>query len=128
LYSLLGAFKPYLVISDTPTPPLAIPGAATAYFELREGLAARRFDARLARLLEPFRVDDDKETWRDMHVGARGEAWDERVWFLQVDELGLIRYPAWGWAERWFVASWSIEAVGANRSWLAAPDGAGAGD
>ncbi len=118
LYPLLAAFKPYLVLSDVPAPPLAIPGAATAYFELRDGVQARRLDARFARLFDNFRPAEEKEDWRDMHVAAVGEAWDERLWYLQVDELGLVRYPAWGWTERWLVASWSTQAVRENREML----------
>ncbi len=118
LWPTLSAFKPYLVLSDVPPPPLAIPGAATAYVEVKDNLLTRRLDPRFRRLFENFQGKEARKSWRDMRVLSQGEGWDERTWYVQLDELGLVRYPAWGWAERWLVISWSIEAVEKNRGWL----------
>ena len=118
--AVFNAFKPYVVISDVPEPPLAVPGAATAYFELKEGRDIKRVNRSFSRLMNEFFLRRKQKSLRDVHVEVtKTKEPLQGIWYLQLDTLGLARFPAWGWADkRWMVGSWSIGAVEKNRELL----------
>jgi hypothetical protein len=120
LSGLFENLKPYVVISDVPAAPISVPGAATVYVELLEPGAIETSDRILRELLAPFTRRGRNESLSDVHVETRGRGLAERIWYLRLDETGLARFPAWGWAGRWLVGSWSLDAVEQNRLALTA--------
>ncbi|MCK4874149.1 MAG: hypothetical protein KAS72_15610 [Phycisphaerales bacterium] len=122
LMSVLGAFKPYVVISDVPPAPIAVPGATTVYFELKDDTRITSADRHLKQLLAPFTSDEQAKSLRDVHVESTGTVRSDRIWHLQLDAGGLARFPAWGWADRWLVGSWGAAGVTHNRDLLAPSD------
>jgi hypothetical protein len=120
---LLGAVRPYLLISDYPRPWLRVPGTATLYLALRpdvDGIAARK---QLRDLLAPAfeRLDAD-----DLAVV---ENRDEAVFWLDSPLRRIIKAPAWGWATHAhqtgdadiLIVSFSPQAVLMNRAMLQTP-------
>jgi len=105
---LMGSLGPWLVVCDSPTPLLPIPGAATFIAPLSEDADAAAARRALENMLGPFRdrVDLDPAS----------------VWSLRVDPAGFLRLPAWGIVEgaraRVFVGGWGVPVVTETRERL----------
>lgn len=123
---LLGSLRPWLVLSDVPTPILPIPGLATVFVGTRGGAedgapaSVERLESIAAGLLDSFSDE--------LFVsGAPGR----RTWALKLDRRGVVRLPAWGFVDAGggplLVGGWGLPVVAENRSRLA-PVSPGPGD
>ncbi|MBL1217551.1 MAG: hypothetical protein D8M59_08645 [Planctomycetes bacterium] len=140
LGDLWQSAKPWLVISNYPAPPVAVPGAATLYFELAEDVKPTLVHSRVQSLLRPYmkagsvgqqgRSNGDADTQAESdppdqlgQVIVRYDKGQELYW-LQVEASGMLRVPSWGWSNdgRHLIAGWAPVVVTTNREWL---EGAG---
>ncbi len=115
--ALWSSFKPYLVVSHYPKPPLPIPGAVTLYFELDgKNPNAKTAQNRLASLLQSFMNTDDPKELGDSKVRYDKQT---KSYFLQLENAGVLRIPSWGWvANHYLVAGWGAPVITVNRTWL----------
>ncbi len=114
---LWPAFKPYLILSNFPAPPVPVPGACTVYFEL-EGKRpnARIVQNRMDSILKTFLKSP---TPQDMGDSAVRYDRKNRLYYLQLERSGMLRIPAWGWAEnRYLIGGWGPPVVTTSREWL----------
>ncbi|MEC9372883.1 MAG: hypothetical protein VYC34_03530, partial [Planctomycetota bacterium] len=80
---LFDRAKPWMILSDAPTPIVPIPGATTMFVELRRGATRDAAEAELAKALEAFNTALGRENG---------------VWWLKLEPTGTLRAPAWGFA------------------------------
>ena len=110
----LRHYRPMLLVSDYPKAWLPVPGTATVYFTLTDdaSLDAARDD--LDTLLAPalHRPGDAPDAVAVVSDPATGVAW------LDSPMRGLFKAPAWGWAGRTLIMSYSPVAVLQNRTWM----------
>lgn len=111
--TLLGSLKPWLIVSDTPTPLLPIPGSSSFFAELREEASVDEAQRALGAMLSPFRDRVDFDV--------------TRMWTYKVDPGGFVRIPAWGFAvgerARVLVGGWGPPVVAATREWVGKREG-----
>lgn len=112
---LWPSLQPYLVMSNYPKPPVAVPGATTIYFEVQKRSSPRTVQRRIHNLLREFMEGDDPDRLGDAIVRFDR---DQEMYWLQLEQTGLLQTPAWGWAGRWLVGSWAPAPVLENRAWL----------
>jgi hypothetical protein len=108
--SLLGAFRPYLVLSDVPPPLLPIPGLATLFVAAdRSDHDTKALESLLEDLVAPF-------SDRLIAAGPLGA----RSWALKLDDRGVVRLPAWGFVSTpsgpLLVGGWGLPVVQENRA------------
>lgn len=105
LLAYVDGLKPWLVLSDTPTPIVPIPGATTAFAEFWPVPGEQDVEGKLADLLSDFGYALSRD--------------DAGVWWLKMDRSGAVRIPSWGFAgakgRRALVVGWGPPAVLENR-------------
>lgn len=115
---LWPTLQPYLIMSNHPKPPIAVPGATTIYFEVTKRASPRTVQRRIHNLMRDFMEGETPEKLGDAIV--RFDA-DQQMYWLQLEHTGLLQTPAWGWAGRWLIGSWAPGPVLENRAWLTKP-------
>ena len=112
--ALWSSLKPYLVISNSPKPPIPVPGAATLYFELDgKNPNARAMQNRLESLLKIFMTSSNPKKLGESAVRYDRET---QSYYLQLERADRLRIPSWGWVgNRFLVAGWGAPVVMQNR-------------
>lgn len=115
--ALWSTLKPYLIVSNSPRPPIAVPGAATLYFELDgKNPNARFMQNRLESLLNIFMTSKDPKKLGESAVRYDRET---RSYYLQLEKSGRLRIPSWGWVgNRFLIAGWGAPVITKSREWL----------
>ncbi len=106
---------PYVVACDYPRPWLTIPGTASVYAPLDPQADATEARAAFANLMAPLLPP----IW-DRLPQEVGVAFDRprELYWLDSPMRQLFKAPAWGWADRTIVASFSPLAILQNRTFL----------
>jgi hypothetical protein len=112
--SLWPVFKPFLIISDHPSPPVPIPGALNVYFELEPDASAKQAQARMESILARYLSAAEPERLGDAAVRLDR---DTQTYYLLLEKTGRLKFPAWSWVGgRFLVGGWSPHAVVENRT------------
>lgn len=121
LQTLWDGFKPFIIISNYPKPPVPIPGAATLYLEMvSKNPSSPIMQNCLEAILETFLKSPTPEK-----LGQAAIRYDkkERLYYLQLEKTGNLRIPTWAWiANRYLIAGWGPPVIETNRNWLEAQE------
>lgn len=147
LTDVWAGVKPWLIVGNYPTPPVAVPGACTLYFELTGDAKPSLMHARVHSLLRQYLqagtvegqvIAEGKPEGENEQQAASEPAMappdtlgqtivrydrGQELYWLQVESSGLLRVPSWGWSGdgRHLIAGWAPVVVTTNREWLGMP-------
>jgi hypothetical protein len=112
LLRVFDAIDDWIVLTDDPPPPVAIPGVMTVYMELKPGTNIQAFMSDFMQVMSSLS--------KQVVYSVPDRTWSLRLVSEEADPEGVLKVFAWGLAgpidERVLVLGWSVDAINTARA------------